>query len=70
MNFIGDRYQSSATLVFPTDGPSVAQGYFGPNFKTTAYSVPEPLTIGGTLVAGGLGLLIKRRKTASQQASA
>ncbi|WP_242045782.1 MULTISPECIES: PEP-CTERM sorting domain-containing protein [unclassified Calothrix] len=70
INFIGDRYQSSATLVFPTDGPSVAQGYFGPNFKTTAYSVPEPLTIGGTLVAGGLGLLIKRRKTASQQASA
>jgi hypothetical protein len=33
-------------------------------------SVPEPLTLGGTALAAGMGLLIKKRKVASQQAKA
>jgi hypothetical protein len=33
-------------------------------------SVPEPLTLGGTALAAGIGLLIKKRKAASQQAQA
>jgi hypothetical protein len=33
-------------------------------------SVPEPLTLGGTALAAGMGLLIKKRKAASQQAKA
>lgn len=33
-------------------------------------SVPEPLTLGGTAIAAGIGLLIKKRKAASQQAQA
>ncbi|MDZ8051209.1 MAG: PEP-CTERM sorting domain-containing protein [Aulosira sp. ZfuVER01] len=69
INLINDIYKSSAALAFPTDGPDQVKGYFGPNFKT-AESVPEPLTLGGTVLAGGIGLLIKKRKAASQQAKA
>ncbi|OUL27494.1 hypothetical protein BV378_09980 [Nostoc sp. RF31YmG] len=69
INFINDAYQSSATLVFPAQGSSSVTGWFGPNFKT-AESVPEPLTLGSTVLAGGIGLLMKKRKAASQQAKA
>jgi hypothetical protein len=67
INFINDVYQSSSTLVLPEVGTSGVNGWFGPNFKT-AESVPEPLTLGGTALAGAMGLLIKKRKAASQQA--
>ncbi|WP_143845440.1 PEP-CTERM sorting domain-containing protein [Nostoc sp. T09] len=40
------------------------------NLKFESKSVPEPLTIGGTALAGGIGLLMKKRKAASQQAKA
>jgi hypothetical protein len=35
ITYIGDRYVASTTLAFPTEGPSEAAGYFGPNFKLT-----------------------------------
>ncbi|OUL26172.1 PEP-CTERM sorting domain-containing protein [Nostoc sp. 106C] len=38
--------------------------------SVSAQSVPEPLTIGGTVLAGGIGLLMKKIKAASQQAKA
>lgn len=40
------------------------------HLKFESKSVPEPLTLGGTALAGGIGLLIKKRKAASQQAKA
>ncbi|BAY13632.1 PEP-CTERM sorting domain-containing protein [Calothrix sp. NIES-2098] len=40
------------------------------NVSISPQSVPEPLTLGGTALAGGLGFLMKKRKAASQQAKA
>jgi hypothetical protein len=31
-------------------------------------SVPEPVTIGGTVLAGGMGLLMKKKQAASKKA--
>lgn len=67
INFIGDGYQQSSTLVFPAFGPSGTQGYFGPNFKSEP--VPEPLTILGTLAAGGIGTAMRRKYKQQQEAA-
>ncbi len=40
------------------------------HLKFESKSVPEPLTLGGTALAGGIGLLIKKRKASAQQAKA
>lgn len=39
-----------------------AGGDNGPDFKVIAASVPEPTTMAGVLVAGGLGLALKRKR--------
>ena len=50
ITFVADRYTSSATLVFPADGPVGVNGFFGPNFAGNP--VPEPGTF--ALLAAGL----------------
>jgi hypothetical protein len=44
--------------------------YLKVDWNSNSQSVPEPLTIGGTVLAGGIGLLMKKKKAASQQAKA
>lgn len=68
INFITFAYQHSSTLVFPTQLESGYNGDFGPNFKTEP--VPEPSTLAGTLLAGGIGLVMKRKQAGFQKAKA
>ncbi|QIR38141.1 PEP-CTERM sorting domain-containing protein [Tolypothrix sp. PCC 7910] len=44
--------------------------YLKVDWNSPSQSVPEPLTLGGTVLAGGIGLLMKKRKAASHQAKA
>ncbi|HEY9700408.1 MAG TPA: PTPA-CTERM sorting domain-containing protein [Trichocoleus sp.] len=69
ITFIRDAYAGSSMLVFPSGGPSVANGYFGPNFQFDATPVPTPALLPG-LVGMGIAALHKKRKGEAVEQSA
>jgi len=44
IEFIGDAYEESATLAYPSIGPRGEDGWYGANFESAAVVVPEPAT--------------------------
>jgi len=57
---------SAKTLRLTSEGNNLgpANGDNGPDFKLIAAQVPEPSLLLSTLIAGGLGLVLKRKKSA------
>lgn len=55
---------SNSTLGLPGYSEQDSQGRYGIDFsfEATRVAVPEPLTVGGTVVVGAIGLLMKRRR--------
>ena len=60
-NFVATAASTELKFGFQND-----DGYLLLDDVNVVKSVPEPLTLGATVLAGGLGLLIKKRKAASQ----
>lgn len=63
---IGLRLDGAATktlrLTSTGNNLGATAGDNGPDFKVVATAVPEPTTMVGALLAGGLGLILKRKR--------
>lgn len=61
---LGSTYAKNLRLTSVGNNLGPQGGDNGPDFKIVAASVPEPSLVLSTLVAGGLGMFLKRKKSA------